>query len=273
MSAATPGLVREWLERLGSEWVDLSESIDTFPELRDAITPPTFGLEVAEGAVDGDPATGYLEAGVEAFLVPPGSGPPVIEADEALPDLNRYGHIDLSLDTEANELRLSILDLPPVVQTGGLGTVVVAQLAYLGRNLGLSSVHLEAGKIGRWAWLRCGFDFDWPEQRDMLVSAAGWAAERLGRDVDLSGIRHAWDFADLEGTVSQRELVEAFGVGLAPTDRPIPVGKALILGPREAVNPWWGRLDLRRGSEGYVRLREYVANRARSEQAADQENA
>lgn len=253
--------------------MDLTESIEPFPELRDAITPPTYGLAVASGAVDGDRASGYLEAGIEAFLVPPGSGPPEIEEDEALPDLNRYGHIDLSLDTETSELRLSTLEIPPVAQTGGLGTVIVDQLAYLARDLGLGSMHLQAGKIGRWAWLRCGFDFDWPDQRDEMVSAAAWAAQRLGRNVDLSGIQHAWDFADLKGTVSQQELVTAFGARLPPTDRPISLGKALILGPMEAMNPWMGRLDLRPGSEGYVRLREYVASSARSQQAADQEEA
>lgn len=235
------------------------------------MAPPTFGVTVAEGAIDGDPASGYLEAGVDAFLVPPGTEAPVFHEDELLPDLNRYGHIDLSLDTGTNEMRLSTLDIPLAAQTGGLGTIVVAQLAYLGQDLGLASIHLEAGKIGRWAWLRCGFDFDWPAQRDMVVSAAAWAAGQLGQEVDLSRIEHAWDFGDLEGTVSQRELQEAFGVSLPPTDRPIPLGKALILGPREGVNPWWGRLDLRRESEGLVRLREYVASRARSNETADQE--
>jgi hypothetical protein len=67
MSAATPSwFVNSW-SVLGR--VDGSHPIDTFPELRDPITPPTFGLVVAEAAIDGDPATGYLEAGVEAFLV------------------------------------------------------------------------------------------------------------------------------------------------------------------------------------------------------------
>ena len=197
----------------------------------------------------------------------------MIEEDEALPDLNHYGHVVLSFDTTMDELLLDTLDLPPVVQTGGLGTLVVAQLANLARDLGLASIHLQAGKIGRWAWLRCGFDFASPEQRDMLVAHAAWAAERLGRDVDLRRIQHAWDFADLDGTVTQQEVMQAFGARLAPTDRPIPLGKALILGPDPAMNPWWGRLDLERESAGSVRLREYVASRARQDQAEDQQDA
>jgi hypothetical protein len=273
-SSETSSLVRKWLGRLaGAEWADLGESLDDFPELRDAIAPPTFRVAVSEGAVLGEPASGYLEAGIDAYLVPPGEALPTVEEDEVLPDLNRYGHIDLGLDTGTSELRLSTLDIPPAAQTGGLGTIVLAQLAELGQALGLESIHLEAGKIGRWAWLRCGFDFDWPEQRDAVVAVAAQAAERLGRDIDLSAIQHAWDFADLPGTVTGEELEAGLGVRIGPADQPVSLGKALILGPPPAANPWWGRLDLGRESEGYVRLKSYVRSRARSSETPNQEEA
>ncbi len=259
MSSTTTALAKAWLERLPQEgWCDPRESVDRFPELRDAVSPPTFSLIVREGVVAGDRDSDYLEAAIEAHLVPPGVEPPEGE-DEAD---GRCGGIDLAFDMETRELRLSTLDMPPEAQTGGLGSLVLAQLADLGEALGLQSIHLEAGNVGRWAWMRCGFDFDDAVWRDNTMEVAEAFARALGRNVDLSGIEHAWDFVELPGTVTAEEIQAAGGPAIRSAGGPISLGKALVLGPVPAANPWWGRLRLDPAGEGRVRLGEYVASRA-----------
>jgi hypothetical protein len=214
-------------------------------------------VAVTEGVVAGRGDPYYLEAGVDAHLVPPGRSPPTSDAETA----GECGNIELSLDTETRELRLSNLSLPTEAQTGGLGSLLIRELAVLAEALGLESMHLEAGNVGRWAWMRCGFDFDDPIWRERTVQAANDFAAALSRDVDLSAIEHAWDFVELPGVVSADEIRSAGGHTIRSAGQPIALGKALILGPAPALNPWWGRLRLGPDSEGRVRLDEYVASR------------
>ena len=245
-------LAQAWVGRLpGEGWWDLTVSLDRFPELRDAISPPNFSVAVRDGTVAAE-CPSYIEAFIDAYLVPAGVEPPHHESS--------CGDIDVALDTETRELRLSTLDIPPEAQTGGLGSLVIAQLADLGERLGLESIRLEAGNVGRWAWMRCGFDFDDPLSRETVIRVAADFAEALNRDVDLSRIEHAWDFVALPGTVSAEEIQAAGGVAIRSSGRPISLGKALILGPRSAANPWWGCLRLDPGDAGRVRLKEYVAS-------------
>jgi len=248
-------LAQAWLGRLPAEGrLDLTVSLDRFPELRDAISPPTFSVAVRDGMVTGE--GDYIEAAIDAYLVPEGAEPPRDGSEDAI----SCGDIDLDLDLETRELRLSTLDVPPEAQAAGLGSLVMAQLAELGEDLGLWSICLEAGNVGRWAWMRCGFDFDDPAGRDAVVGAATDFAQALGRDVDPSEIEHAWDFVELPGTVSAEEIQAAGGVAIRSAGRPISLGKALVLGPPSAANPWWGRLRLDPGDTGRIRLKEYVAS-------------
>jgi len=258
MSSDTPGLANAWLERLpGQGWCDLRDWLERFGELREAVAPPTFSVVAKEGLVAGDVDCGYLEAGIDAHLVPPGAEPPQDKEEQD----GLCGRVELELDTETRELRLSTLDIPEEAQTGGLGSIVIAQLAALGQDLGLRSMHLEAGNVGRWAWMRCGFDFDHPTSRAVVLGAAEQFARALGRDVDLSGIEHTCDLVELPGTVTAEEIRAAGGAAIRSAVQPISLGKALVLGAPPSANPWWGRLSLEPGSEELVRLREYVASR------------
>jgi hypothetical protein len=128
----------------------------------------------------------------------------------------------------------------------------------LGDQLGLDRIELEAGKVGRWAWMRCGFDFMDQHERDKVVACAGKFASRLRREVDLTTIRHSWDFLDLVDPIDPSEIKGAGGPSIAPSDQPIALGKALLLGPNLNENSWFGRLNLDRESEGRVRLDNYV---------------
>lgn len=252
-------LRESWMARLPPQgWCDLTQSPDRFPELTDAVAPPRFSIVINEGVVMGD-GDSYLEASLDARLIGPGIQPPA--GDEADEQDGRFGGIELSLDTETRELRLSNIYLPPDVQSFGLGSLVIGQLALLGEELALESIHLEAGNVGRWAWMQCGFDFDDPVWLQATVAAAERFANALGREVDLSSVEHTWDFLALPGTVTGREIQAAGGGSITPGDLPVALGKALVLGPAPAANPWWGRLRLGPGSEGRVRLGQYVANR------------
>lgn len=261
MDEDVAALAKGWLDRLPPEgWCDLRDSLERYGELRDAVAPPTFSVLVTEGVVARDRGSGHLEAAIEAHLVPPGREPPR-EEDEAD---SHCGAIDLALDTKTRELRLSSLDLPAEAQTAGLGSIVMSQLAALGEDLGLESIHLQAGNVGRWAWMRCGFDFDDPVWLEATVTAGEKFALALGREVDLSAIEHAWDFVELPGTVTAEEIQTAGGAAIRSSGRPISLGKALVLGPVPSANPWWGRLRLDPTSEGRVRLDEYVSRRGSS---------
>jgi hypothetical protein len=249
---------RAWLERLPeTRSCNLAVALERFGELREAIAPPTYSVCVNEGFVAEDVDSGDLEADIDAYLLPPGMELPVDEDERD----RLCGRIELELDTRTRELRLGVLDIPEEAQTNGLGSIVIDQLAGLGEDLGLGSMCLEAGNVGRWAWMRCGFDFEDPRSRAAVLGAAAGFARALGSEVELGAIEHTWELVDLPGTVTAREVLEAGGAAIRSVRRPISLGKALVLGPPPSANPWWGRLSLEAGSEGVVRLREYVASR------------
>jgi hypothetical protein len=236
-------LVERWQEQLAdSGFAALPESLDQFPELRDATVPDGYELVDAEGFVQFE--DGVLGAQLTARI--------------AAPDTDTLGAVDVDLDTESREMRIDTLDMPEDRCGGRLGRLVLAKLAVLGQDLGLEAIVLEAGKVGRWAWLRCGFDFDGDEERHRVIDAAREFAQRLGCDVDLSAIRHSWDFVELPGTIPAQAIRDAGGPVIFPTDAMVPRGKALILGPNQASNTWLGRLDLDPRSPGFIRLHSYV---------------
>jgi hypothetical protein len=244
-------LSENWLAHLGENTgIWLADELDRFPDLRDAIAPPRFraALEPESSLVDtGD---GHLELALTGSLVPPGESP------DSPP--NRLGAIELFIDTHVGHMQLNVLDVPPHLQQQGLGRLVVGQLAVLGDRLGLERIDVQAGNTGRWAWIRCGFDFEDADQRERVVLAATSFGRRLGLDLDLTDIEHSWDFLALEGTVTPEQIRAAGGAEVRPADEPVPLAKALILGPSASENLWFGQLTLDRKSEGRVRLDSYV---------------
>src|SRR5665811_1789184 len=101
MMGGVSSLAETWMARLAVPgWCDLAESPACFPELTDAIAPPRFSIVVNEGAVIRDQHSGYLEASIDARLIGPGAQPPRGRDEEDEDDENRFGGIELSLDTE-----------------------------------------------------------------------------------------------------------------------------------------------------------------------------
>lgn len=246
-----PGpLAMAWRERLPTHgYVDLHERLDDFPELVDAARPPRFELRLLDQcyvAAEGDED---ISAELEAELIPPRLAP--ADADE-------QGWVHVELVTADGTGLIHTLDIPASIQGGGLGSLVIAQLAELGDQLGLETLELEAGKLGRWAWMRCGFDFSDDEDREQVIAAAGEFAERLGLEVELEGIEHSWDFLDLDQPVSAEAVRDAGGPIIDPGAAEVPLSKALLLGPNEDANTWFGRLTLDAKSDGRVRLADYV---------------
>jgi hypothetical protein len=248
MAAAT-ALANDWLDRLGTvEGLGLAGELNRFPELRDAVAPPGFKVIPSEDSYLAREAGAEVAVELRARLDPPAD----VGTDEP-------GYVDLALTTDAtyeeNKILVSTLDMPSALHGQGLGRLVIGQLAVLGDRLGLEAIELEAGKVGRWAWMRCGFDFADRAEREKVINAAEDFAQRLGRKVDLSKIEHSWGFLDLREPVSPDQMRAASGPLI---DVPVTLGKALLLGPNVNTNPWFGRLTLDRKSEGRVRLDNYV---------------
>jgi hypothetical protein len=250
----TMSLKATWLAKLGKrDHALLAESLDEFPELQEAIAPPRYGFQIED-----ESELSYLARVAEdevfvhlrALLVPPGEDP--------TSDSERVGLIDVDLDSREKLMILDTLNLPQHLQGEKRGSLVVAQLAALGDELDLEAIELQAGNVGRWAWLRCGFDFLDDDNRGRLVEPAKAFAQRLGVEVDLDQIRHSWDFIDLEGKAMPEQIQAAGGPRIAPEDQPVSIGKALVLGPPLTANLWFGRLELDRESSGRVRLDTYV---------------
>jgi hypothetical protein len=144
---------------------------------------------------------------------------------------------ECSVEPDARSIR------PVALHRQGLGRRMVENLAYLGRRLSLAELRVEASKIGRWAWARWGFEWMDVCDRDRVVTAAAEFARALGRSVDLSGIEQPGDFARLTDTVLPEEIRAAGGPPI-DGDRPVILGKALMLGPPQESNRWFGRFRL-----------------------------
>lgn len=247
LTTSTTSLADRWRDRLNSDSAVLSsESLrDDLPELEAAVSPAGFALEDVEGYVEISGNEITLE--MRGELTPPSTF-----------GLQESGFVDLAIETEQGELFLESLDLPAQIQLNGLGTAIFGRLALLAEDLGLASIELQAGKVGRWAWMRCGVDFADRDARTIVVDAAAEFAERLGVKVDLSHIEHSWDFVDLAGFVSAEQVLNAGGPRFDPLTASMPLGKALVLGPPLDRNLWFGRLILEAESTGRVRLRDYL---------------
>jgi GNAT superfamily N-acetyltransferase len=243
-------LVEKWIERLDRGPVDLRSDLDRFPELRDAVVPVGFSIAVEEGSylmAEGDAIRGELLGRV----IPSGM------ATSATPP--ETGAIGLAFDSEASYAEIETLDTAAQAQRRGLGRLTMAGIADLADRLGIGALTLEAGKIGRYAWARCGFNFMYPEEaRPRVLAAAAAFAESLGIACDLAEIRQPWQLAALSGQVTAAQVERAGGPRALPGRIPWSLGQALLLGPPENANAWFGRLDPRSENPDRVRLDAYA---------------
>lgn len=228
---------------------DLRDHLSAFPELAAAIAPPRFEVDVEAGHIR-DLGHGECELTVRAQLLAPA------ELRAQVPDA---GLIEIDIATLEGELTLDTLELPRALQKGRLGRLLIGQLAALGDQLELERFRLQAGRIGRWAWMRCGFDFCDPSDRDCVVEAAARFASRLELNLDFSAIKHSWDFLAFDDVLTGAAVLAAGGPVIEPASAPVPLAKALLLGPGQDENLWFGEMDLDPRSASRVRLRDYLS--------------
>ncbi len=241
------------LEQLGGA-ADLRDQLDEFPELREAIVPSGFESSFPD---DGEVSylalrDGAIEGQIEVWLRPPGLG-----AEAEPPEA---GVVTLMLDTAEDKLLLENLYMPLRARRQGLGPLTVAAIAKMADCLSMASIELEAGQTGRYAWARCGFRFLDETEREKVLHCASLFAERLGVDVDLDVITEPWQLAELPGEVMRSQVAGAGGPA-APDgggDQTWNLGRALLLGPPQEANPWFGALNPQEGNPERVRLDNYA---------------
>ncbi len=253
MEAGTGSLARIWASRLAS--ADGGAAISLLPELQDAVVPIDFGLLVEEDSYAVTDGTD-VSCELRARLIPPGV------VDRMGP--SALGGICLGINTAESCMEIETVELPLMLQRRGIGRLLLAQLADLADWLGVREIKLEAGRTGRYAWARCGFNFLNPEEDGpRVLNAASEFASALDVRVDLGRIEQPWQLAALTSSVSAA-AVEAAGGPSSETAEDWNLGRALLLGPPENATYWYGRLDTRPDSDDSVRLFRYAAGLNRS---------
>lgn len=241
----------DWRARLGGQGMSLEDELDRFPELRQAVVPVDFDLAVEEGSYIAA-RDEHLRGLLRARLIPPG-GSRSDEPPEA-------GAVGLEFDTLESFLEVETLDTPARAQRRGLGRLIMAGIADLADQLDIGALTLEAGKTGRYAWARCGFRFMYPDGRARVLGAATSFAEALGVACDLSQITEPWQLAEIPGYVTAAQVQAAGGPVAEPGQEEAlwNLGRALLLGPPENANTWFGVLDPGQQSQDRVRLDTYA---------------
>lgn len=247
-------LLRSWLDRLDGGVFNLEdeEDLGRFPELVEAVAPAGFELAIDEGYV-ADTGDDQVQVVLRGRTIPPG-----IPTSARPP---QSGAVGIEIGTADGYCEIETLDLPGYAQARGLGRLSMASIAELGDRLGLEALTLEAGKTGRYAWARCGFNFMHPDtDRPKVIEAATEFADALGVACSLGEIEQPWELAALPGRVSWAEVERAGGPQAPPgrEDARWNLGRALLLGPAESANTWFGRLDPRRESPDRIRLDSYA---------------
>ena len=227
-------VLERWLAELEPEGnLALAANLGRFPELRRAVIPRGLQARI-------EPESGIQRVGnrvaVELTLHLLSPRP------ETAAERERVGHLDLDIDPDENVLRIHTLDTPPALQRQGIGSEMMRELRDLACALELSRIELEAGKIGRWAWARFGFEFLTSDDQRRVLGAAARFARALGRDVDLSQITQPGDLAALTDPVGAEEVLRAGGPVIDGDTTTL--GKALLLGPPTETNSWFGVLRL-----------------------------
>jgi GNAT superfamily N-acetyltransferase len=241
----SPDLTREWRRRLDDEpWVDLTRELARFPELEGAVALPELQTIPQEGA--------YVAAADRGVVVELGL---VWESASGA----RAGTFSLDVHTADRVILLHDMHIAPSLQGLGAGREIVRQVVALADELGIERIRAHANDVGRYAWARCGFDFDPELEHQHVIAAAEQFAGSLNRHFDSAGIDHSWELAEFPGDpVSLAELAEVRGEpapeGEAP---PFSFGQALLLGPPSG-NEWFGVFDLAPGSPSREQLARYV---------------
>lgn len=143
----------------------------------------------------------------------------------------------------------------------GLGRRFMRDLMGFADVMGIQTIRLDAGRVGRYAWLRTGFLPDrgsWNRLKAELAHRLSAAPDDLGRERfgEILGMiqsphpETARELAALADPVASLELLDEFG-----SPRKVPVGRALFL---EIASDWSGELRLgdatsRRIADLYVR--------------------
>lgn len=134
------------------------------------MAPPQFGVEALEDSYLAREGDADVVVELRARLIPPHDS-----------GTSQPGYFDLLFTTDPSEdentLLINTLDMPTGLQAQGFGRLVMGQLAVLGDQLGLEAIELDAGKVGRWAWMRCGFDFVEGGRGKVLQAAEAFAGE------------------------------------------------------------------------------------------------
>jgi GNAT superfamily N-acetyltransferase len=247
-----PFLSDQWLAELSGSAAALEHQLSRFPELSQAVVPVDFELLVDEDSYLA-PVDDHLQGELRGRLIQPGGR----ESD--LPPV--AGAIGIEFDTFEGYLEIETLDTPARAQRRGLGRLIMAGIADLAERLGIETLTLEAGKTGRYAWARCGFRFFDPDQdRDRVLGAAQDFARALGRSPDLSQIAEPWQLAAVPGRVTVAEIQAAGGpvIDAESGEEEWSLGRALLLGPPESANTWFGVLETSQQSADRVRLDAYA---------------
>jgi GNAT superfamily N-acetyltransferase len=238
-------LAERWCGALGTNGgADLTERLDEFPELAELVHLPSLSASVQEdSAIWWDDVALRIELGVVW----------------ALPAANdtRFASVLFDVDTFERSCELHDMHVEPAFRRSRFGRLYLATLAQLCEDLGVEAITLMANDVGRYSWARMGFDFFDVETRDRVLAAAQDFAAALGRPVDLAGVEHAWDLAELPGEVTLAEFATARGDAAPPDpEERMRLGQALLLGPTD--NEWAGKLQLGAKSPGRVRLDIYT---------------
>lgn len=101
----------------------------------------------------------------------------------------QVGDFHVLVEGYTNELQISTLDMPRERHGSDYGRTSIQRLADHRRHAGCKLMRLDANKIGRYAWARCGFEFETPEDPERIVSAASSLAEQLGASFDADAIQ------------------------------------------------------------------------------------
>lgn len=238
------------------ERVPLHEE-ERFPRLLEAFMPPGFGMYVEPGSELVREGAG-VRLSLSARLQPSAFMP-----FEQL-SLQQTGPLQRSFSTQERAAHHKIMRLPENWTDQGRGRAVVMESARLYRDIGITTVTLNAVDTGRYAWAMCGFDFADDKNRDYVMNRVQvFANEVLDIGLDLGELQYPWEIAAIEGEVTLAEIAAAGGEEIelpgllqAKMDAPMRLGKALML--FSDISGWEGVLDLRDEAPGYQQLVNYT---------------
>lgn len=232
------------IEQLTSgQSIDLAEQIHHFPEVTEAITPPTLEAKLLGGP---ERSEASLEDGGSLVLI---GGLNVPGSLQLVAKFKR--RLQLGQKLAYHEM----LEVEPEFRGRGICLQLLRRTFVFYDALGLEEVQVEASlSTGRWYWARVGFEFELPKDREEVKKWAIEVCEALGiSSLNVDTYSSAAQFARMGGNrrvslgqiaaaiPAKAELVKTIAEqnGLEIEER-IELGRAVMLtGPE-----WTGRLQL-----------------------------